>query len=487
MGLFSRISNKLAPPRRSEAGVPIQAVTSGRAAPLLLPLASPSTALMAVGDATLASVARRASNPVNSREDARLASLVALALSARENACEAHGIAAVAELDAVLASLVVDEGLAWEHSSDVAWRLMRLSLLLAYLPEEIDPGMRRLIAGAAEQHAVWLEDASLETPTRFHRRRVLQSAALVVAGLRWPSLSGASRWWSQGLSQLRRSYPNLLDESGAPSTELSELLESTEAVACVLLHGKPTGIGLPVEVEGAFLRALLFLGAHEGVSTSLNGCGFESLWGAEGLGRVAQGRRMLSMESEAGLLTKPNSWVLSVFREGGWAFAHGGSKSGSLSLRWCLDSEESRDLPQPEWGDGDLPVLLGGRGGMFRQAAAGFAVERARVDGRSLQVRCSFQLPGQQWVRTLRAEGSRLVVDDMLEGEDGVDVSLTWRVAPGWSWDGASQLSQNGKIVKVGLPAELDWSMEDTGEEVFFRASGWIAPGTRLFSRFELR
>ena len=109
------------------------------------------------------------------------------------------------------------------------------------------------------------------------------------------------------------------------------------------------------------------------------------------------------------------------------------------------------------------------------------------MDGRALQLRCSFQLPGQDWIRVLRAEGSRLVVEDVLDGKDGVDLRINWRIAPGWSWDGESTLSQAGKTVRVGLPAELDWSVEKEKDGLLFRAQGWIAPGTKLFSRFELR
>ena len=331
MRLLTKISNRLMAPRRAESGLPIRAVNTGKASPLLLPVPLPSRSLMDAGDRALEAAARRTQDPLAERESGRLDSLILLALSARENACEAHGIAAVAELDGVLASMVVGDGATWEHSSDVAWRLMRFSLFLAYLPEEVDPGLRRLLAGAVAQHAAWLEDALADTPSQHWRRRVLQSSALVVAGLRWSELPGASRWWSQGLSVLRRAYPELLDQDGAPATEISELLESTEAVLCALLHCQPIGIGLPVEVEGALLRALLFLSAHEGDSGSLEACGFSALWGASGGGRVARGRRMAEMDKDVGALSKPNSWVLSVFREGGWAFAHGGSKTGSLS------------------------------------------------------------------------------------------------------------------------------------------------------------
>ena len=63
------------------------------------------------------------------------------------------------------------------------------------------------------------------------------------------------------------------------------------------------------------------------------------------------------------------------------------------------------------------------------------------MDERALQLRCSFRLPGQDWIRVLRAEGGRLVVEDVWTER----MDLIWRIAPGWSWDGESTSRRRAK------------------------------------------
>ena len=219
----------------------------------------------------------------------------------------------------------------------------------------------------------------------------------------------------------------------------------------------------------------------------LEDCGFTSAWGPNAGGRVSRTRAVLGLDDRWSEVSKPNTWLLDVFRGGGWAFAHGGNKGGSLSLRWCLVPENAREIPQPAWGESQDPVLLSGAGGFFSGAVEAFDVERARVDGRAVQVRCRFQVLGQEWIRVLRAEGSRLVVEDLVEGSDGQDVSYCWRIAPGWTWDGEGFLVRGDVKVRVSLPEDLTWDVEQEAGVLTFRASGWVAPGKRIFSRFELR
>ena len=487
MSLVDRFVSRFKTSPLPDAGAPFRAESGGRIVPILLPQPACSDELMNRADAALKRLAQGVAWTNPQRSDGRLDALMLLGLSARENGCEAHGIAAVTGLDEFFAASRVGEGSAWEHSSDVAWRVMRLSLLLAYLPEEIDPGLRRLMAGAVHQHALWLQDALSKTPAQHPRRIVLQAAGLVVAGQRWSDLPGASKWWSQGLSRLRRALPDLLDEEGGPSGALSDLVEGAEAAVCAYMHCRPSGLGFPMEAEGALLRALTFLRAYEGIGSGLSEEGFGSLWGEGELGRIHRSLAMMGTENHAAPVAKSNAWSLSVFRGGGWAFGHGGNKSGSLALRWHLSRDNAREIAQPTWGDTRIPLLVSGAGGVFSSAIDSFEVERARVDGRTMQVRGRFELQGQAWIRVLRAEGNRLVIEDSVEGADGLELSYAWRVAPGWAWDGESVLVKDSQRVHVSLSEDLEWSVDKEATGVVFRATAWVSPSKRIFSRFELR
>ena len=66
-------------------------------------------------------------------------------------------------------------------SVDVAWRLIRFSILEAYLGEEIDPGIRRLLAGAVQQHASWLHHHLMTSSSSDLSENMVKASALVVA------------------------------------------------------------------------------------------------------------------------------------------------------------------------------------------------------------------------------------------------------------------------------------------------------------------
>ena len=79
MRLLTKISNRLMAPRRAESGLPIRAVNTGKASPLLLPVPLPSRSLMNAGDRALEAAARRTQDPLAVRESGRLDSLILLA------------------------------------------------------------------------------------------------------------------------------------------------------------------------------------------------------------------------------------------------------------------------------------------------------------------------------------------------------------------------------------------------------------------------
>ncbi len=118
----------------------------------------------------------------------------------------------------------------------------------------------------------------------------------------------------------------------------------------------------------------------------------------------------------------------------------------------------------------------------------GGKVESARVDGRRAQVSAVVVKGSLLQRRKVVAEGSRLVVEDRVEGE-AVEVDWTWRLAPGWSLSSGTDFThaiRSGRRLRIGLSKALTWDVEETDASVVFRARGMLLPGNRILNRFEL-
>ena len=183
MGIYEQLATRFYKGELPREGQSVRPVAGGRTAPLDLPDPCASVALLRLSDMFL----QQWEEPVDwssaSREQVRLDVLMVLARSAYENKSVNHAVAAVEGLDVFLEELCVGRGAAWSHPVDVAWRLIRLSLFEAYLGEEIDPGIRRLLAGAVVQHACWLRRDLNTSGASGVAENLVKASALVVAGV----------------------------------------------------------------------------------------------------------------------------------------------------------------------------------------------------------------------------------------------------------------------------------------------------------------
>ena len=99
MGFIERIAARLPRAVTPEIGASVRAVDVGVLLPLGLPEPEASVELLAAADRLMEAHARGEKAGFSVRQVGRLDDLMVLAMSARENGCEAHGIAAVAGLD----------------------------------------------------------------------------------------------------------------------------------------------------------------------------------------------------------------------------------------------------------------------------------------------------------------------------------------------------------------------------------------------------
>lgn len=458
-----------------------KSVDGGSGAPLNWQ-AEPSAALLSRGDEALARVSSVAWKDVSSRGTHRLTDVLSLAQSASANSCLPHAIAAVQSLDEWIAIDGFGQGVAWEHTSDVAWRLMRLALLLSLVEEEIDPGLRMRVAGSAQHHAAFLRQALIRGSRGQERRSILQASALVVAGLAWPELEQARGWWSEGLVGLSRHLRNLVLVDGSPACALSDQVESIEAAALAHAACRVTGVAFPAEAEGALIQGVEFLRGLEAAQGLVDVPAFEALNG-EGLNDRMF--RVWTSVNEAGWAVQKSAalgWELHAFRAGGWVAAHCVGKSQDFFFSWAVESGELGGQ-HPVWGAMNCSVFADDR------RLGGGTVERARVDGRKLQITAHSENNGISHRKKAIADASRLVVEDRVEGDGRLQVNWVWRLAPGWSLVSETEFTwavRDGRRLKIGLSKDLDWRVESGSNGLVFRATGVLEPGNRIQNRFEL-
>ena len=511
-GLVDRFLSPALPQRGAQA----QSVEGGEGLSFGPMVTTPSAESLARGDAALARIAATTWRDVSERSRHRLGDVVLLAKSAAENDCLPHALASTQALREWIAQDRYGEAAAWEHSSDVAWRTMRFSLLLSLLKEDLEPEARLCLAGSVQLHALHLRHALLSSGMAHPRRAVLQASALVLAGLTWPRLQGARQWWSEGLTCLGRSLPAVLGEDGSPSEGLGDLVECMEAASLARAACCRKEIAFPSAADGPLIQGISFLRVLEGEHCPLRISSFDAPWGqgdrprSESLWNALVGWGLVADDSseraatdsiaemlcgdELGAgraLAPPNGWRMSALRQGGWVAAHGGTKAADLSLRWRFKDVEGRGPNQPEWGTAGTEILADcPQAGVFRPATfTKSRIENARVDGRLLQVHVHFESTAGDWHRKVSAEGARLVFLDRLTGEKGLQVDWIWQLAPSWSQvenEEPGRLRSGERCLRVSLPNALEWHWEQHPEGLRAKASGWVAPGNLLQTGFEL-
>ena len=183
-----------------------------------------------------------------------------------------------------------------------------------------------------------------DTPSQHWRRRVCSRPLWS-----WPDYAGRSfQVHRGGVSP----FFGKLTRAGSgwrPRNGISELLESRGCSVRLALSA--TWDWASCRGEGSL--AQLCCSRLEGDRQSQ--VWFLCSWGASGGGRVARGRRMAEMDKRGAF--RPNSWVLSVFREGAGPSRTGAARR-AVSLRWCMAT--ARAKAAAAGGRRDLPVLVVG-------------------------------------------------------------------------------------------------------------------------------
>jgi hypothetical protein len=387
------------------------------------------------------------------------------------------------------------------------------ALGIGWLGEELDPDLRRRMAGSALFHARYLERELCLSPGEEDHRLIGQAAGLVVAGLSWPDLPGAGSWWSRGLSLLARYLPKQLRGDGAPlHRSPAELLDLLQVVLVARAFCRVNGVVFPEAADGALVRGACYLRAVAGdlslpplggapVETLLDpwgGLAGESPWNTvSALGLVTEAGGLRAEEDNnawllAGRparsgerLAPPKNWRVAAFREGGLAVAHGlirGQSSRVLltaGAAWEVDHP-----PQVSWWLGDVGILVepgflpghpelqlserhpgvalvGTQGSVLRFPEG--QVTRGRVDGRKALLAGERQSPSGRQTRTVLIQGSRIQVKDRIEGQGGESVWLRWILGPDWTeWEGEGEKWQarwGERQLVIKLAADLEWEV----------------------------
>ena len=444
-----------------------------------------------------------------------------LARTWAETGSVAHAVAATTALGEWIAADRPEAGVPWLHASDAAIRLIHWTLGAGWLGEELDADLWRRMAGSAAAHARFLEqNLSLGSCASDHRL-IAQSCGLVVAGLSWPELDGARRWWSQGLTLLGRHLPAQLHADGGPrDLSLSTLSRSLLLTLVARASCRVNGVAFPADAESALTRAAWLLRVAGGDLGALPPVGqvvesplapwgspisatpwdavVPTLAGGEGSPHAAEDRLAAALSGSyarpGAPLRRDREWVMFAFRSSGLLFLHGAVKKRPSRIVFQAGCGEGlmshQDLFQILWDVGDTEILADpGSEGPGAPAAATFSraeahgqllhrgrglpapgqrvavqIERARADGRDASMVASSDGYGFTWKRDVRVGGARIVVLDHLgEGAEG-EIVLRWPLGPSWVVeaiaDSACSATAEGLTLKIKLPPELSWTLE---------------------------
>ncbi|MFT4980084.1 MAG: hypothetical protein ACI8S6_005996 [Myxococcota bacterium] len=177
---------------------------------------------------------------------------------------ESDPVAATARLSDWLASDTPGDGAHWSALDEVACRLIHLAAIHSWV--NLDDDIARTLAGSARAHGAWLSSELAREPG--DPDIVLAHAALIIAGLSWPSLPEASRFRAPGISGLRTSLSLAAGEDGAGRCEPARLARAAWATALARAWLDASNAALPREADAALLRtadAIWRIGGDTGV------------------------------------------------------------------------------------------------------------------------------------------------------------------------------------------------------------------------------
>jgi len=412
-------------------------------------------------------------------------------------------------------------GIGWVHTTDVAVRVIRWGLILGWVSDEMDPGLRRRLAGAVKNHAELLKSRLSLTPGDEDHRLMVQASGLVVAGLMWPELPNAGEWWSRGVAIIGRFLSKAVLPDGSPASGDTEI-HALVLQSCLVARGfcMARGVSFPVKSEAAIVRGAWFLrvvsGGDKGCPVqpysmgellpSWDGSNGESIW-ASVLGLGLAGDVEVPVD---GPVDRQGSLLAGIricrcpeidlsqgfepfgFREGGWAVVYGEKFGKSMKLV-APASLSSMGAPlQPMWSLGEKEVLVSPVFSKDVKLGNGEIVSLRRETRKVLlSVKGASSLGGVR--RNIKLQGSRLEVADRYENSG--DIISVWNIAADWTgWEETDK----GWIAKCGertlivkLHSTLDWShsiKSNAGENVnVFVGRGQVSGDERVFFRFELR
>lgn len=362
----------------------------------------------------------------------------------------------------------------FEHLSDAAARMLVFAGVSAAraLPRELGAQL----AGEVQRHAAWIQNQRAPQGPR----RVLQSGALVLAGLGWPELPGASRWWSAGLADLGRSFPAGLHPDGGPREGgAALLLRQVHLLWAVVQVCEKASVALPAGLIPSLSAASTFvrdLGAG-GPMPRLGPVLYEPLLGSDSEWPLTQALAR-GWTPSAPTPGEDKDWVMRPLRESGFVLLHA-KLSGAVS-RVVMDLHTGQVI----WHVAGQPVLVEqGLACMDRPGSWKPELKVARVDGRVAAVLWTSTGRKGEWTRDLRAEGSRLMITDRIEGEP---LQVRWRfgdhLALSKREKAGQWLLEGGPKVRVTLDTvQATWVSQD-GPELH----GVLGPGVRHRSRFEV-
>ena len=444
-----------------------------------------------------------------------------LARARRETGEATLALGATGALGEWIIQDVPGRGVAWVHAGDAAARLVHWALGAGWLGDELDPDLRRRLAGSVLPHAEWLL-ASLSL--RAADLRLLdQAVGLVVAGLAWPDLPGARRWWSTGLTLIGRHLERQLHADGSPvSAPPAWLARTVSGVLIARAFCREHGVAFPTQADAALGRAAWYLRVLSEGTGSLPpvgaaatpdllapwGLGAErTAWNAVvGLGLVpGEAGPEADQDATAALLSGApvpagaplpggKDWAMWAFRGSGCVVLRGQlQRQPSRLVLWCGGGGAGAPAPpapgagfQVLWDVGQTPVLVdpgahpehpelrlagahGGclvdGGGVPRDLGRAWgthraAVSRARVDGRAAAVVAEHDaFAPLSHERDLRLDGAKLVVTDRFAGSGEGQLEVRWPLGPGFEPE-PSKRGYSARSGTLGLELRLDEALE---------------------------
>ena len=400
------------------------------------------------------------------RAPGRLGQVLSLALDPERSDAEA--------LEPLRGFLASPQASDFEHLSDAAARMLVFAGVSA--ARELPRELAAQLAGEVQRHAAWIQtQRAAQGP-----RRVLQSSALVLAGLGWPELKGASRWWSGGLADLGRCFPAGLHPDGGPREgSAAMLLREVQLLWAVVQVCEKANVALPAGLIPSLCAASTFvrdLGAG-GPMPSLGPDLYEPLLGSDTEWPLSQALSR-GWTPSAPTPGEDKDWVMRPLRESGFVLLQA-KLAGGVS-RVVMDLHTGQVI----WHVGGQAVLVEqGLRCMDRPESWKPELKVARVDGRVAAVLWTSTGRRGEWTRDLRAEGSRLMITDRVEGDPlqvrwrfGERLSLSKRDKPG-QW-----LLEGGPKVRVTLDTDQATWVSQDGPELH----GVLGAGVRHRSRFEV-